>query len=131
MRFAGTGDAVEAAAPSIWSQFTKADAVRLAEAGILGIAVILCLLLVLRPLMLRLSVVAGQPAAALSGPKARAAIASGETFAEEDPNAMVQIANVDGELRAASIQSVASLVDRHPDATLALVRGWLAPEPGE
>ncbi len=131
MRFAGADAAAEPAATSIWSQFTKADAVRLAEAGILGIAVILCLLLVLRPLMLRLSVVAGQPAAALSGPEARAAIASGETFAEEDSNAMVQIANVDGELRAASIQSVASLVDRHPDATLALVRGWLAPEPGE
>ena len=131
MRFAGSDDAAEAPEGSVWSQFTKADIIRLAEAGILALAVVMCLLLVLRPLVLRLSVAGREGAPALAGPDARAALTLGETLAKEDPDAMIQIANVDGELRAAALQSVATLVERHPDATLALVRGWLAPEPGQ
>ena len=36
---------------------------------------------------------------------------------------MVQLANIEGQLRASSIRRLAELVDKHPDESLSIVRG--------
>jgi flagellar M-ring protein FliF len=41
---------------------------------------------------------------------------------------MVNIANVEGQLRASSIRRVADLVEKHPDESLAIVRAWMHQE---
>jgi flagellar M-ring protein FliF len=46
----------------------------------------------------------------------------------EDEN-MLQIAQIDGQLRASSIRRIAELVERHPDQSLAILRNWMHEEP--
>ena len=94
----------------------------------LALVAVLALLLVARPLALRLGVMPGvvpEPAlagAALAAPDGTGALPPG---AEEE---MVSLSHVEGQLRAASIRRLADLVERHPDYVLSLVRGWMMPE---
>ena len=144
MRFAGSEDGPDGAAPSVWAQFGTADLVRLAEAGILAVTVVLCLSLVFRPMVLRLAVagpggavaaVAGPDGAALAGPGGAAALAGpgGAMLpggvAGAAPEAMLTLANVHGELRASSVRQIAHLVDTNPDGSIALIRSWMATGP--
>lgn len=141
MRFADTeGEA--GGSPSLWAQFDKSDLVRLAQAAMVAVAVILALLLVLRPMVARLTLappaLAGE-AAALPAPGAGPGGApvqvigpdgSVQTLAPAETDEMLRLANVEGELRAASIRRVSELAERYPEATLAMLRGWIAPEGG-
>ncbi len=43
---------------------------------------------------------------------------------EEDE--MVTLARIQGQMRSSSIRKVTQLVDRYPDATLGIIRGWIA-----
>ncbi len=149
MRFTGIEDAPEPAALPVWARLDKADLVRLAEAGLLAVAVVLCMALVLRPMVLRVALAGAQggagggadggAAGAIvgSGPAALAASGAGGGAAalpgaehghEPGEDDMMRLANVEGELRAASIRRVAELVEKHPEASLAMIRGWIAPE---
>jgi flagellar M-ring protein FliF len=40
----------------------------------------------------------------------------------------VQVARVDGQLRASALQELAVLVDRSPDQAAAVLRRWLTPK---
>lgn len=142
MRFTGAEEGPEPAALPVWARLDRADLVRLTEAGLLALAVVLCLALVLRPMVLRLAmagpqtaamgaiggtVIAGEPGSVSAAQLPR----DGETSQADggdEPEGMMQLANVEGELRAASIRRVADLVGRHPEASLAMIRGWIAPE---
>jgi len=128
MRLTAAEESPEAAAVPVWARLDKADLLRLAETGLSALAVLFCLLFVLRPLVLRLSM---PPKAALGGPEAvaLAGVAAG-TVPEEE---MVQMANVEGAMRMSSLRRVAALVDSRPEDSrpedsLALLRGWIAPE---
>ena len=143
MRFTAPEDVPELAALPAWAQFDKSDLVRLTEGGLLAIAVVLCLLLVLRPMVLRLTL-AG-PGAALAGPAgaagASAAMLRAQGNSEQagtaltpigedaiEAETMMQIANVEGTLRASSLRKVSELVKQHPEASLAMIRNWIGPE---
>ncbi len=41
---------------------------------------------------------------------------------------MVRIGNIEGALRASSLRQVAELVDKHPEESLAVMRGWMVKE---
>lgn len=140
MRFAAPEDAPDALALPLWAQFDKSDVMRLAEAALLAMAVIVCLTTVFRPMVLRLALahpnlagaVAGGPAidALLDdgghGPAAAAALPAAAT--NDEPDELMRLANVEGDLRVASVRRVTDLVSAHPEATLALVRTWISPE---
>ncbi len=49
---------------------------------------------------------------------------------EEDDDDTVTMSNIQGQLRASSIRKVTQLVDRHPDTTLGIIRGWIAADHG-
>jgi flagellar M-ring protein FliF len=40
-------------------------------------------------------------------------------------DSMINVANIDGQLRASAIRRIAQLVDKHPDETLSIVRSWM------
>ena len=132
----------------------KADLMRLAESGVIGLIGLLALLLVVRPMVLRLTSLpppgpgglaslttggAGQdgappalPAPALSGsgaalPAPGTAIPGLAMIADES---MVNVAQIEGQIRASSIRRIAEMADRHPDETLSILRGWMAHEAG-
>jgi len=154
MRFAGPDDAGEALPPAPWLQLSKADWMRLSETGMITVAVLLALLFVLRPLMLRLALqpqgmlaggggtaLAGMPGGmpggmmtgALAGDGPAGSIAgslAGDGAALSGPleEELVMLANVEGGLRASSVQRVSALVESHPQESLDLLRGWMVEE---
>ncbi len=118
----------------------KSDLTRLGQTAVLAVVALLALLLVLRPMVLRLTtnpavLADGAGSLALAAPGA-AAVASGPgaTLALTGPNqaspdeSMVRIGNIEGEVRASSLRHVADLVERHPEESLAVMRGWMVKE---
>ena len=45
-----------------------------------------------------------------------------------EDESMVNIAQIEGQMRASSLRRIGELVDKHPDETLAIVRGWMVQE---
>ncbi len=129
MRFVAESDGSEAAVPSGWMRLERSEILRLAETGFLAVAALLILLFVLRPMVLRLTM-APQPAlaAALAGAGGVGGPDSPAALDAPMQDEMMQIANVEGTMRVASIRRVSELVDSHPEESLAMLRNWITPE---
>ena len=146
MRFASADDA---AAPQprgfLGLPLDRSDLIRLVESGLIALVVVIGLLFVLRPLAVRLAkpLVPDAPArAALTGPDRAAlpgAAAPSDALAGTDgpvllggdgAEAMVDLANIEGQMRASSIRRVTDLVGRYPQETLSIVRIWMGEEAG-
>jgi flagellar M-ring protein FliF len=157
MRFAQEDTGAVADRPGILGiPIEKADLLHLAETALFGLIGLLALLLVLRPMVLRLTTL--QPL--LSAPGADAGVGTGVPFMAlpgvsgdgaatlyalalpgqaalpatalqmlEDES-MVHLAQIDGQMRASSLRKIADLADKHPEETLSIVRGWMAREAG-
>ena len=134
------------------------DVGQLAQTGVFALVALLGLLLVLRPMVRRLVAPpdglgdalalagpdgsgAGGPGPLLAGNGASAGGAVGlltgppgavarlaAPGAEAEDDSMVELANIQGQMRASSIRRVAAMVDRHPDESLSIVRAWLHQE---
>lgn len=157
MRFASEEPAEPGGAPLI-APLDKADILRLGETGILGLVAVLALLLVLRPMIGRLTslsgmggtqaldvaasggLIGGAPVAerpqlllegGAAGGAAGGAMSAAMASAEPgaDGQAMISLGNVEGQLRASSIRRIIELVERHPEESLAIVRAWMHQEP--
>jgi flagellar M-ring protein FliF len=150
LRFAGTDDGGAPEPAGLFGlHLERADIVRLAETAMIGILALLALLLVLRPMVNRLTLTAatagggiaalagalpdgftgaiavGGPAGALAGPAAAALAGPGGVPLLEDES-MVNMANIEGQMRASAIRKVSELAERHPEETVNIMRGWLA-----
>ena len=146
MRFADTADASLAMPTSFLGLgLERADLLTLGQSAIMGLVVLLALLFVVRPMALRLTA-GGEPAGGGDAPMLAApgggglalATTGGGGFAGGGgaPTAlltdesMVEIANIEGQIRASSIRKIADLVEKHPDESLNIMRGWIAQERG-
>jgi flagellar M-ring protein FliF len=101
--------------------------------GLLGLAV---LLLVVRPLVRRVlapaeAIAALPPAAgataAPSDAGGTAIVESGPTFSGEpsETSKMIDLAQVQGQVHAQSVQKVGEIADRNPGETVSIIRSWL------
>ena len=149
MRFAA--DDVSASTPVPWlSGFDKADAMRLGQTALLGLLGLLALLFVVRPMVMRLTqlpesnepalaiggavaggggqqrLLAGNGDAAARGPGTALAVRDADDSAQD----MINIANIEGQMRASSIRKLIDLVQNHPDESLSIVRAWMHQEIG-
>ena len=114
----------------------KADYFEIAEILVLVIIAALVILLVLRPLVSRAFALAQpEPAMAAAGvgqigvDDAQAQIpALGEAPPEEEVEDMIDMAQVEGRVRASSVAKVGEIIDKHPEETLAILRNWLYAE---
>ncbi len=128
------------------------EIVRIVETAVFGIIGLLALLLVVRPLAGRVlervgpaagDVLSGLPGTAglpaLSGPAAAAAAAAlagpgGQRMLAApdreavlaDGDGLINIDQVEGQMRASSLRRVAELAEKHPDEALSVIRGWIA-----
>ena len=143
----------EAAKPNLFGlPIDKADFMKLGQTAVLAVVALLALLFVLRPMVIRLTANtpvltdAGQAAAAgglvLAGPDGRPLPVAAGALALAGPGGMKSIAgpagsedesmvtlgNVEGALRASSLRNVAELVEKHPEESLAVMRGWMVKE---
>jgi flagellar M-ring protein FliF len=117
-------------------QFTKADVMHWIELLVMAVLGLIVLLLVVRPLVKRI-LAADEPreqqaaiAAALAEGDVQSAIAAGASADDlkAAPNhtaKMIDIAQVQGQVHAQSVQKVAELADKNPNETVSIIRTWL------
>ena len=149
MRFVEEAQAPPDAAGFLGLPITPALATRLIESGLLALVALVAILLLGRPMVGRFTAVltpqgsqaVAAGAAALGGPQGVPATLPdgspappGEAGGAEDQaqlapaESMVDLAHVQGQLRASAINNLVKLVEQHPDEALTVLRRWLAPE---
>jgi flagellar M-ring protein FliF len=117
-------------------QFTKADVMHWIELLVMALLALVVLFTVVRPLVRR--ILAPEPgrnqdaaiAAAIADGDVSSAIAAGAApeIIKAVPNQtakMIDIAQVQGQVHAQSVQRVGELVDRNPTETVSIIRTWL------
>lgn len=162
LRFVAEPDGVTELPPGVLG-LEKADLIRLTQSGLLGLLGLLALLLVVRPMVVRLTTTHdrtalaladdaaalrllegggeptmgaeqalrprpdGQPLPALTGP-AGSVRNGGDIGKLLEDESMINIGNIQGQLKASSIRRIADLVAKHPEESLAIVRTWMQQE---
>jgi flagellar M-ring protein FliF len=119
------------AAPAMFAFLGDLDVMRIIEIVAALIASLAFVLFVLRPLIGGL--VRGGGATALAGATAGVAPAlpgpAGATAAlpsaDYDVEPAIDIAQIQGRVRASSVKKVAEVVEQHPDESIQIIRGWL------
>jgi len=142
LRFAAADDTLDAEPAGLLGlQLGKSDYIWLISSGLAAVVAIFALLFVLRPLALKLATApllsppADISAAQLAGPSdigpdgqavalAGPAGTSPSVPAQED-DTLLNVANVEGRLRASSIRKLSEVVESHPETALTVLRGWL------
>ncbi len=150
MRFSAPDDMDDAAPASQgWLQFTKSDIIGLATVGVIALVALFALGFVVRPLALKLATALPPPVAtpALAGPANNggpppglgplplAAAGAGPLLpgippSEPGKETMLNVTNVQGEVRATSIRRLGELVETQPEASVTVIRGWLTQKAG-
>jgi flagellar M-ring protein FliF len=134
LRFAET-PAMPISEPSGWLaalQFTKDDIMRAIETVVMGLLGLVVLLMVVRPLVRRVlapeaRAVAALPAAAANGELAEALAAEAAKATEPSATAkMIDIAQIQGQVHAQSVQKVGELADRNPSEAVTIIRQWMS-----
>jgi flagellar M-ring protein FliF len=134
LRFAELGGAAtpEPTGLMAFLQFTKDDIMHWAEELVMVLLGIVVLLMVVRPLVNRIiaSDAAADDLTALGDGDVRAAIAAGVSAAELKavPSAtakMIDVAQVQGQVHAQSVQKVGELADKNPTEAISIIRSWL------
>ena len=116
--------------------FTKDDVMRWIELAVMTVLGLVVLLFVVRPLVRRIITPDPPPppreviAAAIAGGDVHGAIAAGATADDikgvpSQTAKMIDIAQVQGQVHAQSVQKVGELADRNPHETVSIIRSWL------
>jgi flagellar M-ring protein FliF len=144
-------DAAAPSAPLLGVALEKSDLMRLAQTVLIGLLGIAALVFVLRPTVLRLArlpasdspasalaLAGGGGAAMLAGAPAGSQLAAGPGVPRlpapagvgnrAEDETMLDLANIEGQIRASSIRRIAELVEKHPDESLTIVRTWMQQE---
>jgi flagellar M-ring protein FliF len=146
LRFAET-QATPITEPSGWLsafQFTKDDIMRAIEMVVMGLLGFVVIFMVVRPLVRRIitpderAVPALPPGGAFGdglpidpGLPPIPAITSGEPLKSEfnQTSKMIDLAQVQGQVHAQSVQKVGEIADKNPGETISIIRQWLHESP--
>ena len=134
-------EGVTAASPLMG--FDKNDIMRIAEIVVMGVVAILMMLFIVRPL-LKGAVGGGGPRAMLGGPGGTQMVmsadgqplqisvdpATGQQIALPAPGnevleQKIDIARIEGQVKASSVKAVSEFVDKHPEESVSIIRTWL------
>ncbi|HWA60855.1 MAG TPA: flagellar basal-body MS-ring/collar protein FliF, partial [Caulobacteraceae bacterium] len=115
--------------------FDKNDIMRAVELGILGLVAVVILFFVVRPLVRGATTGGGLPAvlAGAGGGQTVTRLVTTETHGEgpqlalpgPDIDQKIDIAKIEGQVKASSVKRVAEFVDKHPDESVSILRTWL------
>lgn len=152
LRFSETPLNIQPDAEQPFLGLESSEWMRFAETAIIGLVALLTALFVFRPLITRLmeiSPYAGdqmQPSLAgvgavpqITGPSGSPAGYTGQQTALDGPESMLQIihnkeqqldsmidiAKIDGQVKASSVKKVGEVVAKHPEEAIAILRSWL------
>lgn len=144
---------------SIFLGLTKDDLFRLLEMLVLGVVAVLVILLVVRPLLVRVleggdpqpseddefgllndqgqlqrALAAPGGVAQLTGPGGVAPggqlmlAGEGGDGEEDEFDAMINLSQVEGRVRASSLKKIGEIVDKHPEEAVSIIRTWMYQE---
>jgi flagellar M-ring protein FliF len=109
--------------------FTKDDVMHWIELGVMLLLALVVLLLVVRPLVRRILESESSPSADAN---IATAIAGGDAALAQEIKAvpsqtakMIDMAQVQGQVHAQSVQKVGELADANPNETVSIIRSWL------
>jgi flagellar M-ring protein FliF len=135
MRFADNTEIGSDANAGLIMGFSRADLVRIIEMLVLALLGALAIMFGLRPLLNRLlspakagavgqitDQTAGQMA--LPSPDGSTAMAPGPNIGDEIER-MIDIGQIEGQVRASSIKKISELVAKHPEEAVGIMRGWM------
>ncbi|MDB5420329.1 MAG: Flagellar M-ring protein, partial [Brevundimonas sp.] len=144
VRFNREDDEAGSSAKGGMFDFQKDDIMRFGELGILAVVAGLIIFFVARPLIsgaanpgspLRLALASGGGAGPAPVAQGMSALAfegghGGETLALAGPQGSdmdqrIDIARIEGQVKASSVKRVAEFVDNHPDESVSILRSWL------
>lgn len=143
---ADIGEELSQNAPDQW--LAKLDTTKIIELAVLAAVGVLVLLMVVRPIILR---VVENSGVVNNDIEAQALLASAqgqqlfpslpdfsgtgsgmlESYAsgEEEEDLMIDIQNVDGRVRASSLKKIGEIIDKHPEEAVTILRSWMYEEP--
>jgi len=122
-------------------QLTKDDIMRAVELAVMAILGLVVMLFVVRPLVRRIltpeeprlaaagAAATGTPAIAAAGMAPALPDAASPPIIASQTSKMIDMAQVQGQVHAHSIQKVGELAERNPHETVAIVRQWLQDAP--
>jgi flagellar M-ring protein FliF len=113
-------------------QFTKDDIMRAIEMVVMGLLGFVVLLMVVRPLVRRVlapedRALFALPAGASASDAANAALRQAEAASAEPSQTakMIDIAQIQGQVHAQSVQKVGELADKNPREAVSIIRQWM------
>ena len=139
VRFADAEDGEGVSASSPLMGFDKNDVMRTIELGVLALVSMLILFFVLRPLIRSASagvqlIAAGGPGmittrvvTTTEGQTMSVDAATGQPLALPGPDIehKIDIARIEGQVKASSIKRISEFVDKHPEESVSILRSWL------
>ncbi|MDB5418366.1 MAG: fliF [Phenylobacterium sp.] len=144
VRFPSSADPEGVTASSPLMGFDKNDIMRAAELGVLGVVALLMMLFIVRPLLKGVTggggpmpmMLSGQPvthmATTADGQVMQVTVdpATGHQLALPGPitgelDAKIDIARIEGQVKASSLRRVSDFVDKHPEESVSILRSWL------
>lgn len=117
--------------------FTTADIKRLLEVLVLAVVGLLVILLVVRPLIAKVFEAAPSAVAAAAGggdtalltdqsAEAQAILAGmDEGQREEEFDSMIDIAHIEGRVKASSMKKIGEIIEKHPEEAVSILRNWM------
>jgi flagellar M-ring protein FliF len=138
---ADDGGGVTAASPLMG--FDKNDIMRAAEVAVMAIVAVLMMLFIVRPLLKGAMGGAGGPMTMLTGGGVTRTVtnaegqqmqvtvdpATGQQMLPAPGNAdleqKIDIARIEGQVKASSVKRVSDFVDKHPEESVSIIRSWL------
>ena len=115
-------------------QLTKDDIMRAIEMTVMGLLGLVVLLMVVRPLVRRmltpeepapLALPAGFAAGGQEAAPTTAGVVSDTPIPESQTAKMIDIAQVQGQVHAQSVQKVGELADKNPNEAVSIIRQWM------
>jgi flagellar M-ring protein FliF len=152
VRFDHNVDALGSGAKKSMLDFDKNDIMRAAEMGVLVLVALLVIFMVARPLLKfingggantylgaanggALAMAGGGGQMAMAGASAVSGVgssplaigggSSGAVVSQQEAETRIDIARIEGQVKASSVKKVSEFVDRHPEQSLSILRGWL------
>jgi flagellar M-ring protein FliF len=153
LRFAETAPGTPVSEPSGWTsylQFSKDDIMQTAQMAVMALLGLLVLLMVVRPLVRRIvtpegmepakgkggaasATVTTQTAARRplrnvmqrAGPNVLIVVSEEQVAISNRTSAMIDIAKVQGQVHAESVQKVGEFADKNPQEAASIIRNWL------
>jgi flagellar M-ring protein FliF len=134
LRFADVAEPAPPAPPRLLGfPVGRDDILAILRTALPPLVALAVLIFILRPIVRRLTA----PPLGVEGGSALAAASPGRLDEKQqaalpptEDNEEIVMQNVEGALRATSVRRLTGLVERHPDESLSIVRGWLRQEPG-